>query len=626
MTVLSTPQLPPMKHVKNGKYCYLVTFKNRRQNGRCIAVKGQTKTVARIEGGDVTGKVIWTDAFLSEHPELEELDTIRQLKEPGSPKGRRSFYFIFQPHDEFVSLRKSLNAKTFTAGPTWVLDHIIKDTPLAKALKTVFSAYNRSRKIVSIAYYMYLKSTTAMECYAAFAENNRLPWQSPLRPGQCSKLFKSISEEEIDRFLKQLNHEVCKIEEENVGSVNTYYALDYTSLSTYSSSLTKGTFGHNKDGDSLRQINILMLVNQETGIPVYYRSFDGDVPDISTVIYTLREVVRLGVNRRAIAVCDRGYSSIANIHRFYQCDASFVMNFKTSCSLARSFIAEHKQIIEGVDSYNQSIGQHCYSFDTYWSYPVNFKTNCTRRRPHERAHIHVHIYFDANIRHAKTQNLTIALSRLRTKLANSEQLSANEQKLADRLLIIERDANGNFISAKTNQTKIAEYLFTAGYRILLSDCVDDPKEAHRAYQMRNSIEEAFAVWKQDIGRRFGTSTNSTTEGKIFNIFIAASIALMFRSHVAYCKAKGLELPFDGDKVIMQKLEGIKAKVWNDGLYYTEITGAKRELLEAMDIPVPDAAVFTKAEQTELLQDEELEEDESFIASTVDELAAAIATD
>ena len=77
---------------------------------------------------------------------------------------------------------------------------------------------------------------------------------------------------------------------------------------------------------------------------------------------------------------------------------------------------------------------------------------------------------------------------------------------------------------------------------------------------------------------------------------------------------------------MQKLEGIKAKVWNDGLYYTEITGAKRELLEAMDIPVPDAAVFTKAEQTELLQDEELEEDESFIASTVDELAAAIATD
>ncbi len=619
MAKMSLPTLPPMKHVKNGKHCYLVTFKNKWQEGKCVAVKGMTKTVAKIEGGETTGKVVWTEEFLQEHPELGKLDTYRKAKAPAKPGGRRSYFLVFEPHDEQVSLRQSFKAKTLTAGPTWVLDHIIKDSPLATALKDVFSPYNRHRKIVSLAYYMYLNSTTSMECYAAFAKNNRLPWQEPLRPSQCSQLFKSISKEDIDKFLKKLNQEVCKIEQVNVGSVNTYYALDATSFSTYAKNLTQEAGGHNKDEDHLRQINLLMLVNQKTGVPVYYRCVDGDVPDIASVLYTLRDIVRSGVNRRAIAVGDRGYFSIANIHRFYQGKASFVMNFKTSGSLARNFISKHKAELEGMDSYDPVLRQHVYSITTSWSYPINFKTNCKQRRPHERADIQVHIFFDANIKHIKTENLTIALSDLRLRLKGGSKLSYEEQKLAERLLIIERDAEGNCVSIKANKAKIAEYLFTAGYQILLSDCIADPREAYRAYQMHNSMAEAFAVWKQDLRGCFHTSTCSTTAGKIFTLFIATSIALLFKTHASYCKA--MALPFDGDKAIMEELKGIKAKEWQDRLYYTEITGIKRLLLEALDIPIPDVAVFTKAEQQDLQSDQELADDEGFIASTVDEMVA-----
>lgn len=622
MAVMNLPTLPPLKHVKNGKYCYLVTYKNVWDKGSCKAKKGNTKTVAKIEGGDVVGKVIWLDDFLEQHPELEEVDTYRRRKDAVDDNDRNFYYLYFEPKDEIVSLRKAMEAKTYIAGPTWVLDHIIEGTPLIKALNKIFSGYNRNRKIISIAYYMYLRHTTAMECYSSFAENYRLPWQVPLRPWQCSKLFKSITQDDIDKFLKVLNAEVCKIEEQNIGNINTYYALDSTSISTYAKNLTKAQYGHNKDGDSLKQINLLMLVNQETGVPVYYRSFDGDVPDVSTIIHTLRETIRLGVNRRAVAVCDRGYSSVTNIHRFYQSEVSFIMNFRTSYSLAKNFIIEHKSELESIDSYIPSIEQHAISLTTQWSFPVNFKTDCACRRPHLKADIHVHIYFDENIKHFKKQNITKILSIVRSKLINNESLNSSEKYLADRLLIIEKDEDDKVVSVKTNQTKIAEYLFTAGFRILVSDCVKDAKEAHRAYQMRNSVEEAFAVFKQDLGgRRFGTSTNQTTEGKLFNIFVAASIGLMFRTQIAYCKTKGMEIPFDGDRVIMSKLEGIKAKVWNDGLYYTEVIGKKKELLEALNIPLPDAVVFTKEEQKEFAEDELIENDECFVASTVDDLAS-----
>ena len=624
MAVMNIPQLPPMKHVRNGKYCYLVTFKNVWQDGKSVAVSGSTKTVGKIEGGDVVGKVIWTDDFLARHPELEELDAYRTLKNPDAPLGKRRYFIRYEPHDEMVSLRKVLNARSFVAGPSWVLDHIIADTPLAKALKSVFSSYSRNRKIVSLAYYMYLFHTTAVESYGAFAENYRLPWQVPLRPGQCSKLFKSISSKEINRFLECLNAEVCKIENENVGGSNVYYALDSTSVSTYARHLTQAQYGHNKDGDNLKQINILMMVNQETGLPVYYRTYDGDVPDVSTVMHTLRDTVRLGVNRQAIAVCDRGYSSIINMHRFYQSEASFVMNMRTSFRLARNFIIDYRQELEGPDSYIPVIGQHAVSTTTTWKYPVNFNTDCAKRRPRLKADLHVHIFFDENIRHERKQLMTKALACVRNKVLTQETLTSSEKCLVERFLIIEKDKKENILSVKTDTAKLAEYLFTAGYRVLVSDCVTSAVEAHRAYQMRNSVEEAFAVMKQDIGgRRFGTSTDSTTEGKIFTVFIAASIGLMFKTRISQCKTKGMQIPFEGDRAIMTKLCGIKATLWEDGMYYTEVTGKKRELLEALDIPLPDAAVFTKAELESMKEDDAAEEEETFIANNVEELAATL---
>ena len=180
--------------------------------------------------------------------------------------------------------------------------------------------------------------------------------------------------------------------------------------------------------------------------------------------------------------------------------------------------------------------------------------------------MHVHIFFDENIKHERKQLITKALACVRTKLAAKETLANNEKCLAERFLIIKKDDAENILSVKTDTAKLAEYLFTAGYRVLVSDCVTSAVEAHRAYQMRNSVEEAFAVMKQDIGgRRFGTSTDSTTEGKIFTVFIAAAIGLMFKTRISQCKTKGMQIPFEGDRAVMTKLSGIKATLW-EGRY------------------------------------------------------------
>lgn len=138
------------------------------------------------------------------------------------------------------------------------------------------------------------------------------------------RLFQNITSDKIDLFMSKLSSFTKLRDDDN--NKTEYYALDSTSISTYSQNLSKAEYGHNKDGDKTPQINVLMVVNQLTGEPVYYRTYSGNIPDMSTVKHYLNEMSRLELNNNAVLVADKGYSNIRNIHRFYQSKVSFLLN------------------------------------------------------------------------------------------------------------------------------------------------------------------------------------------------------------------------------------------------------------------------------------------------------------
>ena len=75
-----------------------------------------------------------------------------------------------------------------------------------------------------------------------------------------------------------------------------------------------------------------MLVEQMTGLPIYYRLYDGDVPDVSTVRNTIASHCRLFDNdeNKFVFVTDRGYISNANIDDFIRNNLSFVTNTRVA--------------------------------------------------------------------------------------------------------------------------------------------------------------------------------------------------------------------------------------------------------------------------------------------------------
>jgi transposase len=62
-----------------------------------------------------------------------------------------------------------------------------------------------------------------------------------------------------------------------------YLFYDTTSISSYSELLKQVKYGKNKDGDNLAQINLALLMAQDSGLPVYYRKLPGNITDVMTI-------------------------------------------------------------------------------------------------------------------------------------------------------------------------------------------------------------------------------------------------------------------------------------------------------------------------------------------------------
>ena len=368
----------------------------------------------------------------------------------------------------------------------------------------------------------------------------------------------------------------------------------------------------NPDGDKTPQINVLMVVNQLTGEPVYYRTYSGNIPDMSTVKHYLNEMSRLELNNNAVLVADKGYSNIRNIHRFYQSKVSFLLNMRTSFAVCKNLFNEARIHLFDPITYDESIGNNVYTTEINWSYPINFKHNC-KRTPREKELMFVHIYYSREIYNAHEKTIHSNIAKVAKMLQENKPLPSEYKYIKDTFLIENKDEENDVISYSTNREALDKYLQMKGVRILVSDTVKDPIEAYKAYFDRNEVEYAFNLYKQRLsGTRMRVSSNASLEGKAFVQFIATSLAIMLRRRInnALKNSEKLKLRYDSEQIVIDKLDTIEVTKFELGSYYSEVVGPIKDLLNAMNIPIPSEEVNqedyeedTAADEEDLIEDE-----------------------
>ena len=585
---MKIPQLPPLLVKKSPSAYYVYVYKNQWDSQKKRSFRAEQKKVGTILGKEKEGKVRWSPEFIEQYPELEVFSCER--------KDRK---WIFTPcTQEGLTLKQALQVQKVHAGATWALDQIVNNSPLGRSLARVFNKNKDYLRILSLAYFLILTENNNVNRYDTFSEHTRLPWLHPLSASAISRLFSRIRPHQIEEFFRLLQSQ-WKKQKVLEGNSALVLALDSTSISSYSEQLVHVARGKNKDKDELPQVNLLMLVDAHSGLPVFYREYDGNVPDVSTIRRVISDNARLDL-REILLVSDKGYSSNKNIEDCLRNDVDFLFNMK--CGLANSLTQEiiddcrcELADLNNRDRFTQVTG---VSKEVQWRYernPIKGKKALNR----DTKSLYYYVYFDEKIAERSANLLKERIDQICRKIEEKIPLDENEQRLFEEVFILNP---GNETHYRINNAKVNEKLAYKGYRVLLSSKDMGAREAWIAYQDRWVVEDTFKTLKSRLGcSRLRASTEASVQGKIFVQFLATSIMMMVRSRLKkYAEDKSkkdkLQVIYQSDGKVLAELNNIMQTRFNGGYYFSEIAGKKKKFFEALGVPVPDAEPEELSEQ------------------------------
>lgn len=591
MKPIDITDLPPLLISKTKSYYYVMTYKNVWDN--------ETKRSKRIGSKKVgvydpnTQLITFSDAFLAQYPMFQDVLVYKR----GKGKDSKYEFKRLDEEENELFLQKVKSTVKLHAGATYVFNNLIAQTPIGRALNKVFPTYSRDKKILSLVYFLAINRDNALFNYEEFAECTWLPYQRPLKSNQISALLKSITKNDVEKFFKHLNAEYDKAAEQVAPYKNRYLALDSTSISTQASNISQAEYGHNKDGDDTPQVNLLMLAEQRTGLPLYYRHYDGSTPDISTVRHFIAETNRLELLNDVVYVADKGYMSVANIDDCLRNNMHFILNTKVSANaLIKSAIDEAYNELISPNTLSAFLNQNVVTTELNWRYD-EFPIDGKRAQYKGKETLFAHIYYNRTINHNFYSALSHNLARIKEKYMRGESLMPVEQQYFNDYLIVNEETN----TVSIDMVKFNEKTKYSGIRVLITDTVKCPIETHQAYDERNQVEYAFNTFKSRLKCfRLRCHTNATLEGKLFIQVLACSLAIMVRNRLAEYKEHTLELKktiskdfnfiYDSDHKVLAKLNNLQLTKFTNGFYFDEIVGVKKNLLLALGVPLPTAKI------------------------------------
>jgi len=158
----------------------------------------------------------------------------------------------------------------------------------------------------------------------------------------------NMSSQRISEFLKRLGNEkimrdffkkyLSVVADKECGVI-----IDSTGLpNEIDSPVSK--FGHH-GGNTEQETRLVMVVDQKTQTPLYFRYVAGNIVDVSTLQNTIVELLKMGV-KSTFALLDAGYYSEGNIQNLYYSGIDFLTRLPTGRKLFKQLVTDTADTIE----------------------------------------------------------------------------------------------------------------------------------------------------------------------------------------------------------------------------------------------------------------------------------------
>ena len=199
----------------------------------------------------------------------------------------------------------------------------------------------------------YLVSEGRSLCHAEqWSSSARTPFGGRLGDQRISELLTRITAEKQQAFFAKWTGTNYAQED--------FFALDITSVSSYSEQNSFVRNGYNRDKEALPQINLLMVTGEKTHLPVYYQMLPGSIHDVSTLRMNLQKMYLLDMKSLSL-VMDKGFYSERNIDELYRLHHKFLIGVPFSTSLADKAVERNREAIVSHHHLIEVMGNELYA-------------------------------------------------------------------------------------------------------------------------------------------------------------------------------------------------------------------------------------------------------------------------
>ena len=464
-------------------------------------------------------------------------------------------------------------------GDIWLLERISEKTGIKQDLVSVFCGNMEIvNDVLTLAMYPYVTGFN----YNRVARWQRIvktPSTKQLTPWDITRLTQSIVE--------QHRMDLFRLRAQRV-SRRAYCAIDSTTRSAYGGSLADIKWGKNKEKISLAQTLEVVVYTIDDHMPIYYRTFQGNIPDSRTVDTILKDLDDAGYGVDLVYITDRGYESLRNIEQYILSGRKVLMGIKTGVSLVKDRIREFGDFGARPPQMEFDPISGLY----YKQYDIPYKVIGSGGRITKADRLRLNLYFDSIRRGMDQKQVDIDIAIQNNAL---EQIRKEKKSLdAD---IVRHDfpyykvilaKNGHVKSFVLDEKKRDEALLESGFFANVTHKLDmNSPEALVEYKRRDEQEKYFQQMKsQMVSSRQRNWSEEGKTGRLFILFVAMILGSYLR-HV-WKDSEKLRSMYSSSIEILDEMRAIRC-IEHKGraTKITPFVSDQLDIAEAFGFDVPD---------------------------------------
>lgn len=463
---------------------------------------------------------------------------------------------------------------TLNIGLTWAAETIAEESKVLESLVDVFGK-EIARDLLHLAIYK-LDTGSSMAAFEDWCSGVYLKNSKLLTDQRISEILAKVSVQDFEKFF--LNRHKAKLQEDRKLS----YALDNTSISTYSETIEDAEFGYAKRDPHLKQINYTFVCDQEDGEIIFAHTYQGSISDVvalQEIIYRMRRAEFELEN--VTLVSDRGYSSLMNIQKMIDLEMKFVQGVRLTEDAIKSKFDTYHDSLRDVNFYDSETGVFARTTKEPWLQNIS---NGTLNRT-----VYVHLYRFPGVDEAEMASLVKKADQILKHKANSKEVPPELWQSYKRFVKQIKNANGEATWVRDNEA-IKNAVKYAGTFVIRTNSIDDPFEALRVYRLRGTVEQDFNQFKNWVDGDRLRCTQSSYFGKLFVCTLATSLRLMMMNRAKHNSQDdtGLKIPNNSMDVLFGKIRMIKAEKRKDAnAWVTKLASKKqRDMLTLLGLKMP----------------------------------------